>query len=92
MRGTYLRLRMRPSSRPSMMTVGQARRLFDAHGFSVRHVAGYSFLPYRRDGHNQVAPAARETIETRLAGQPGLLPLAGSFLLVATREPAGRAG
>jgi hypothetical protein len=92
MRGIYLRLRMSQPSRPSMMTVGQARRLFNAHGFSVRHVAGYSFLPYRRDGRNQLAPLARQAVETRLAGRPGLLPLASSFLLVAMREPSGRVG
>jgi SAM-dependent methyltransferase len=92
MRGIYLRLRMSQPSRPSMMTVGQARRLFNAHGFSVRYIAGYSFLPYRRDGRNQLAPVARQAVETRLAGRPGLLPLAGSFLLVAMREPSGQVG
>jgi SAM-dependent methyltransferase len=91
LRGIYLRLRMRRPSRPSMMTVGQARRLFRAHGFSVRQMAGYSFLPYRRDGRHQLAPGARQAVETRLAGRAALLPLAGSFLLVASREPSGQA-
>ena len=91
LRGIYLRLRMRRPSRPSMMTVGQARRLFGAHGFSVRHIAGYSFLPYRRDGRHQLAPGARQAVETRLAGRAALLPVASSFLLVARREPSGQA-
>jgi SAM-dependent methyltransferase len=89
LRGTYLRLRTARATRPQMMSVGRARQLFEAHGFTVRGILGYSFLPYRRDGRALLAPAARQAAENRLAGTGLLLPVAGSFLLVAGLESAG---
>jgi O-antigen/teichoic acid export membrane protein/SAM-dependent methyltransferase len=89
LRGTYLRVRMRPAARPPMMSVSRARRLFTAHGFTVRAILGYSFLPYRRAGRTLLVPAARRAVEMRLAGTDALLPVAGSFLLVAALDPAG---
>jgi ubiquinone/menaquinone biosynthesis C-methylase UbiE len=92
LRGAYLRLRMPPSTRPSMMSVKQARRLFTANGFTVRRIVGYSYLPYRRAGRNLIGPVARLSLETRLAGMNALLPIAGSFLVVAALEPSGLSG
>ncbi len=89
LRGAYLRLRLRPAARPSMTSVKQARRLFGSHGFAVRRILGYSFLPYRRAGRTLLAPLARQMVEMRLAGSEVLLPVAGSFLLVAVLEPSG---
>lgn len=89
-RGAYLRLRMTPAARTPMMSLGDTRRLFAVHGFTVRRILGYSFLPYRRDGRTLLAPKARLSIETCLAGTQALLPMAGTFLAVATLEPAGR--
>jgi SAM-dependent methyltransferase len=89
LRGTYLRARMKPAGRPPMMSVTNACRLFAAHGFAIRQVLGYSFLPYRRSGRVLLAPAARRAVELRLAGAHALLPAAGSFLLVAGLDPAG---
>jgi SAM-dependent methyltransferase len=88
LRGAYLRLRMAPAARPPMMSAAKARRLFAAHGFTVRQLLGYSFLPYRRDGRALLAPVTRRAVEMRLAGTHALLPVAGSFLLVATLESA----
>jgi O-antigen/teichoic acid export membrane protein/SAM-dependent methyltransferase len=89
LRGAYLRLRLTPGARPAMTSVGQARQLFTSHGFTVRTIRGYSFLPYRRAGQALLAAPARRAVETRLAGRKVLLPVAGSFLLVATLEPSG---
>ena len=89
-RGAYLRLRMAPAARPAMMSVDSARQLFAAHGFAVRTILGYSFLPYRRAGRTLLAPRARQAVEMRLAGTGALLPVAGSFLLVAALESSGR--
>lgn len=89
LRGAYLRLRMAPAARPVMMSARQARRLLAAHGFTVRRVVGYSFLPYRRAGRTLLAPRTRRAVETRLAGNRLLQPVAGSFLLVAALESAG---
>jgi O-antigen/teichoic acid export membrane protein/SAM-dependent methyltransferase len=91
LRGAYLRLRLRPAARPAMTSVEQARQLFGSHGFAVRTILGYSFLPYRRDGRSLLAPLARRAVELRLAGSEALLPVAGSFLLVAAVEPSGPA-
>ncbi len=90
LRGTYLRLRLPAAARPPMMSIAQARRLFAAHGLTVRRVLGYSFLPYRRAGRTLRAAGARRAVEMGLAGTGVLQPLAGNFLLVATREPSGR--
>lgn len=84
LRGMYLRLRTARATRLPMMSVSDACRLFEAHAFTVRQVLGYSFLPYRRDGRAQLAPVARRAVETRVAGVRALLPLAGSFIVVAT--------
>jgi SAM-dependent methyltransferase len=84
LRGMYLRFRTIRDIRPSMMSVNDACRLFEAHAFTVRQILGYSFLPYRRDGRALLAPAARRAVETRLSGISALLPVAGSFLVVAT--------
>jgi SAM-dependent methyltransferase len=89
LRGAYLRLRMKSATRPPMMTLQDARRLFVAHGFTVHQILGYSFLPFRRDGRNLLAPAARRAVETSLAGAGFLRPIAGSFLLVAGLAPSG---
>jgi hypothetical protein len=88
-RGAYLRLRLTPPARPATMSVEQARLLFAAHGFTVRAVIGYNFLPYRRAGRKLLAPKVRRAVETRLAGTKALLPVAGSFLLVAGVEQPG---
>jgi SAM-dependent methyltransferase len=87
LRGTYLRLRMSRATRPPMMSIGHSRRMFAAHGFTVRQILGYSFLPYRRDGRALLAPVARRVVETHLAGSRPLMPVAGSFLVVATPDP-----
>jgi SAM-dependent methyltransferase len=92
LRGAYLRLRTTPGARPSMASVAQARWLFTSNGFTVRMVLGYSFLPYRRAGRTLLAPPARRAVEMRLAGSKALLPVAGSFLLVAALEPSGLDG
>lgn len=84
MRGMYLRLRTTRATRPSMMSINDACRLFEAHAFTVRQILGYSLVPYRRDGRTLLAPVARRAVETRLAGIRVLLPVAGSFLVVAT--------
>lgn len=89
LRGMYLRLRTTRATRPSMMSVNDACRLFEAHAFTVRQILGYSLLPYRRDGRTQLAPVARRALETRLAGTGALLPVAGSFLVVATPDSSG---
>jgi SAM-dependent methyltransferase len=86
LRGLYLRLRTARTARPSMMTINDACRLFEAHGFTVRQILGYSLLPYRRDGRSLLVPVARRAVETRLAGTRALLPVAGSFLVVATPD------
>jgi O-antigen/teichoic acid export membrane protein/SAM-dependent methyltransferase len=92
LRGAYLRARMTPSARPPMMSAKDAGQLFAAHGFAVRRILGYSFLPYRRAGQTLLAPTARRGVEMRLAGTKALRPVAGSFLLVATLDPSGRRG
>jgi SAM-dependent methyltransferase len=91
LRGMYLRLRMNPADRVPMMGIADARRLFTDHGFTVRQILGYSYLPYRRDGRNLWGPAARRTVEMILAGNrnKSLLRVAGSFLMVAALEPSG---
>lgn len=86
LRGMYLRLRTTRVTRPSMMSINDACRLFEAHAFTIRQILGYSFLPYRRDGRTLLAPAARRAVETRLAGIGALRPVAGSFLVVATAD------
>jgi ubiquinone/menaquinone biosynthesis C-methylase UbiE len=88
LRGAYLRLRMTPSARPPMMTFKDARQLFVAHGFTVHRIIGYGFLPFRREGRKLLAPTARRAVETSLAGRDILLPIAGSFLLVAGLAPS----
>jgi SAM-dependent methyltransferase len=88
LRGAYLRLRMKPATRPPMMTLEEARQLFVAHGFIVHQTLGYGFLPFRREGKKLLAPAARRTVETSLAGTDFLRPVAGSFLLVAGLAPS----
>lgn len=88
LRGMYLRLRMSRATRPQMMSIGHARRTFEAHGFTVRQILGYSFLPYRRDGRALLAPVPRRAVEMRLAGTSALLAVAGSFLVVATPDPS----
>jgi SAM-dependent methyltransferase len=87
-RGTYLRLRMPAATRPPMVSIGSARQLFEAHGFHVRKVLGYSYLPYRRAGRTLRAPLARREVETRLAGARPIRRVAGSFLVVASPEPS----
>ena len=89
LRGAYLRLRMRPAERPPMMSLENARQLFTAHGFAVRQILGYSFLPFRREGRKLLVPTARRAVETCLAGTDALRPIAGSFLLVAGLAPSG---
>ena len=83
LRGTYLRLRMRSPTRPPMMSLEKARRLFAAHGFIVHQTLGYGFLPFRREGRELFAPTARRALEAFLAGNDILRPVAGSFLVVA---------
>jgi SAM-dependent methyltransferase len=86
LRGTYLRMRTTQATRPSMMSISDACRLFEEHAFTVRQILGYSFLPYRRDGRALLAPVTRRAVETHLAGTRALLPVAGSFLMVATHD------
>jgi hypothetical protein len=88
LRGAYLRLRMNPAARPPMMSLESARQLFVAHGFAVHQVLGYSFLPFRREGRKLFAPTARRALETSLAGNHIVRPVAGSFLLVAGLAPS----
>jgi SAM-dependent methyltransferase len=92
LRGIYLRLRMDPAERVSMMGIAEARRLFTDHGFTVRQILGYSYLPYRRDGRNLWVPDARRIAEMIMAGSKILQPTAGSFLIVAALEPSGQDG
>jgi SAM-dependent methyltransferase len=89
LRGMYLRLRMNPAARPPMMRVGDARRLFANHGFTVRQILGYSYLPYRRDGRSLRGPVVRRAAEMSLAGRKILEPIAGSFLMVAALQSSG---
>ena len=89
LRGTYLRLRMKPAARPPMLSLEDARQLFVAHGFTVHQTLGYGFLPFRREGRKLLAPTARLAFETSLAGNDLLRPVAGSFLLVAGPAPSG---
>jgi SAM-dependent methyltransferase len=89
LRGAYLRLRMTAATRPPMMTLEEARQLFVAHGFTVHEILGYGFLPFRREGRNLLAPAARRGVETSLAGTDFLRPIAGSFLVVAGLATSG---
>jgi SAM-dependent methyltransferase len=86
LRGTYLRLRTAGPTRPTMMSIDQARELFEAHGFTVLNILGYSFLPYRRDGRRLIAPSVRRLAETHLAGSGALRPIAGSFIVVAALD------
>jgi SAM-dependent methyltransferase len=88
LRGTYLRLRTAGATTPTMMSIDQARQLFEAHGFTVLDILGYSFLPYRRDGRTLIAPSARRLVEMHLAGCRALLPVAGSFIVVAALDYA----
>jgi SAM-dependent methyltransferase len=89
LRGRYLRLRTTRATRPAMMSIEETRRLFEAHGFTVGQVLGYSFLPYRRDGRTLLAPSVRRVVETHLAGNRALLPMAGSFIVVASLGSTG---
>lgn len=89
LRGSYLRLRTNQAARPKMMSIDEARRLFEVHGFVVSQILGYSFLPYRRDGRTLLAPSVRRIVETRLAGNKALLPAAGSFIVVASLGSRG---
>jgi SAM-dependent methyltransferase len=84
LRGTYLRLRVPEGRRPPMAAPAESAALFAAHGFTVRAMAGYSFLPYRREGRHLLAPAARRVVELKLAGRPSLLPVSSCFLVVAS--------
>jgi SAM-dependent methyltransferase len=90
LRGMYLRARMNPAERIPMMGIPDARRLFADNGFTVRHILGYSYLPYRRDGRNLWGPAARRRAEMIMAGSKSLQRVAGSFLIVAVLKPAGQ--
>jgi SAM-dependent methyltransferase len=90
LRGTYLRLRMKPAARPPMLSLEDACQLFVAHGFTVHQTLGYGFLPFRREGRQLFAPTARRALETSLAGTDILRPVAGSFLLVAGLAPSGK--
>lgn len=72
-----------------MMSINEARALFEAHGFTVSRVLGYSFLPYRRDGRSLYAPSVRRAIETRMAGNRTLLPIASNFIVVTSLGPPG---
>ena len=74
--------------RPAM-SIKEVRELFEEHGFTVCKVLGYSFLPYWREGRALLAPSARRAVETRLAGSGVLLPVAGSFIVVAALEFPG---
>jgi SAM-dependent methyltransferase len=88
LRGRYLRLRTSTATRPTMMPIDDACRLFDQHGLTVRRVLGYSFLPYRRDGRYLFAPSARRAVEMHLAGNRTLTPVAGSFMVMACLGPS----
>jgi SAM-dependent methyltransferase len=89
MRGAYLRLRMRRAGAPPKTSASAAAALFAAHGFAVRAILGYSFLPYRRDGRKLLLPGARRAVESRLAGRRLLLPVAGSFVVIAAAGQDG---
>ena len=89
LRGTYLRARTNPAERIPMMRIADARELLADNGFAVRQILGYSYLPYRRDGRNLWAPAARRRAEMIMAGSRSLQPMAGSFLMVASLQPSG---
>ena len=89
LRGMYLRARMNPAERIPMLGIAGARELFADHGFTVRRILGYSYLPYRREGRNLWGPAARRRAEMIMAGSESLQRIAGSFLMVATPEPSG---
>jgi SAM-dependent methyltransferase len=89
LRGRYLRLRPFNAVRPAMMPIKEARELFEEHGFTVCKVLGYGFLPCRREGRAMLAPSVRRAAETRLAGSRALLPIAGSFIVVAALESPG---
>jgi SAM-dependent methyltransferase len=84
LRGRYLCLRTTRATRPSMMSIKAACQLFEANGFTIDRLLGYSFLPYRRDGRTLFAPSVRRAVETRLAGNGALLPISGSFIVVAS--------
>jgi len=84
-RGAYLRLHA--AEQLPMCSTAQAEELFTKHGFTVRQFLGYNFLPYRRDGRKLLATAARRAVELTLAGHKRLLPVAGSFLVVAEARP-----
>jgi hypothetical protein len=85
----YLRVRMNPAERVSMMGLTDTRKLFADNGFTVRQLLGYSYLPYRRDGRNLWGPGVRRRVETAMAGSKSFRPVAGSFLVVAALEPSG---
>lgn len=89
LRGRYLRLRTARASRPTMMSINEACNLFSGHGFTVCQVLGYSFLPYRREGTTMLAPYVRRLVETHLAGKRMMLPVAGSFIVVASLGKPG---
>ena len=84
LRGSYLRLRRSPGV--AMMGVGEACALLARHGLTVRHVRGYSYLPYRRDGRRLVLPGVRRVVEGWLARVDWLAQWGGCFLLLAERS------
>jgi SAM-dependent methyltransferase len=85
-RGIYLRMRTSSATRPTMVSIWEARQLFEANGFIVRNILGYSFLPYRRDGRTMLAPSFRRPVEMLLAGNRALLPIAANFIVVASMQ------
>jgi SAM-dependent methyltransferase len=86
-RGLYLQARWGGRREP-MLSPASARRMLAESGFAVLEVIGYEYLPYRRDGARQTAPALRARVERALIGRRLLNRTAGTFLVVAT--PAGR--
>ncbi len=86
LRGRYLRLRDAPDV--NLVGVSQACRLLANHGLRVRHVRGYSYLPYRRDGSRLIAPRLRRRVEARLATAEMLPKLGSAFMVLAERAGA----
>lgn len=88
-RGLYLQARWRGRREP-MLSRAAALRLFAESGFTVLEVIGYDYLPYRRDGARQAAPLLRARVERALIRHQRLNRMAGTFLVVARPDPAGR--
>lgn len=86
LRGRYLSLRR--AQDVQMIGVAEACDLLADHGFVVRRIRAYSFLPYRRDGSRLALPRVRLRIEIRLAGIGFLTGLGSCFLLLAERDHA----